>query len=202
MNQKIIDATVELKADGYKSLYYQSTKGLEVIFRPLTFDEYETIMDLERYLDPAAINNTIVKMAVVFSTAGIQWVDNWKRAFDIDHIAQAILDISGFQNKARFFELMDEKRKLAKQVQSLMEIYICTAFKAISPLQLKDMTLEQQIELVAKAEEALGKPIPFDVIMKSDKNDYPVPEGMETTDPMLSADAANPIEWDKIIGRS
>jgi hypothetical protein len=68
MDPLILDNVIKLKADGYKSIYYVKTKGLELIFRPLTFDEYETLMGLESYIDEAAINDCILDIAVLFCT--------------------------------------------------------------------------------------------------------------------------------------
>jgi transcriptional regulator with XRE-family HTH domain len=204
MDPLILDNVIKLKADGYKSIYYVKTKGLELIFRPLTFDEYETLMGLESYIDEAAINDCILDIAVLFCTKGSNWIKSYSRAFEIDHIAQKILDVSGFRNKQTFYRLLKEKRALAKEVQSLIEIYICTAFKAISPLELKNMSLEEQVELLAKAEEALGKPIDFHKILEGDDDPreraYPTPKGMESSKEFLDESVADKVDWNKLNG--
>lgn len=198
MDSQIIDRIVELKADGFKSLYYLNVKGLELIFRPLTFDEHNTIIDLERYLDGASINDTLLRMTVL-SYHEANWIERYPFAFHIDYIAQIILEVSGFQNEERFLSILNEKRHLARQIHSLIEIYICTAFKTISPTQVKAMNLDEQIELFAKAEEALGKPIEFDKLFGEPKKDdlYPTPPGMESTNDLLSAEVADMPDWNE-----
>lgn len=199
MNQNTIQKIVELKASGHKSIYFLEVRGLEVIFRPLTFDEYTTVKGLEGYLDGAAVNDAIVMMCALYCSEGPvdSYVANCKNAFDIDHIAQFILDVSGFENQETFLGILREKRVLAHQLQSLIEIYICSAFKAISPLDLKHMNLEELIELLAKAEEAMNKPIDFDAIFgvltekEMKLRQMPTPQGMNSTEDILSPQAAS-----------
>lgn len=199
MDSRTIEALIELKTEGHRSIYFLEVKGLEILFRPLTFSEYDTVIDIETYLDAVSVNDAILRMAVLYSNApkGIaDWVKNCKRAFYVDHIAQKILDVSGYQNKDRFVELLAEKRKKAQEVQSLIEIYICTAFKTISSKDISNMTLEEQLEYFAKAEEALGKPVDFNAIFnppvkKGRMPNIPRREGMQSsTDDLLSPKVA------------
>lgn len=199
MDSRTIEALIELKTEGHRSIYFLEVKGLEILFRPLTFSEYDTVIDIETYLDAVSVNDAILRMAVLYSNSpkGIaDWVKNCKRAFYVDHIAQKILDVSGYQNKDRFVELLAEKRKKAQEVQSLIEIYICTAFKTISSKDISNMTLEEQLEYFAKAEEALGKPVDFNAIFnppvkKGRMPNIPRREGMQSsTDDLLSSKVA------------
>jgi hypothetical protein len=195
MDSRTIEALIELKTEGHRSIYFLDVRGLEILFRPLTFSEYDTVMDIETYLDAVSVNDAILRMAVLYSNApkGIaEWIKTCKRAFDIDHIAQKILDVSGYQNRDKFIQLLAEKRKKAQEVQSLIEIYICTAFKTISSKDILNMTLEEQLEYFAKAEEALGKPVDFNAIFnpptkKGRMPNIPRREGMQSsTDDLLS----------------
>lgn len=203
MDARTSDALIELKTEGYRSIYYIDVMGLDILFRPLTFHEYEMITDLELYLDGASINDAVLKITVLFSTCpnGIaEWISECKYAFVVDHIAQCILNVSGFQDKNTFIRILGEKRKKAHEIQSLIEIFICTAFKNVTINEIRNMTLEDQLEFFAKAEEALGKPVDFNVIFngnkKRPKNPYPVPEGMQSsTDDMLSPDAAHKFNF-------
>jgi len=199
MDSHTIEALIELKTKGHRSIYFLDVRGLEILFRPLTFSEYDIVMDLETYLDGASINDAILRMTVLFISTGenaFDWVSNCKNAFYIDHIAQKILDISGYQSKEKFFEILKAKRAKAQELQSLIEIYICTAFKTVSTQDVANMNLEQQLEYFAKAEEALGKPVDFNAIFnpkpqKGKKLNFPRPQGMQSsTDDLLSPGVA------------
>lgn len=191
MNANTVKALVSLLAKGHKGLYLLRTERLELIVRPLTFEEYKTIRVLEDHIDPPTINDTILKMSTLYCSysGGIEyWIEYKALAVEPDYLAQAVLDLSGFENQERFNELINAKREQALELRSLIEIYICTAFHMYRPVDVQQMTLEEQIELFTKAEQALGKPIDFDRIQK--QNELPVPEGMESTS-MLSLDAAD-----------
>lgn len=203
MNQNTIQKIVELKASGHKSIYFLNVRGLEFIFRPLTFDEYTTIKDLEGYLDGAAVNDTICIMCLVYCSdqAPGEYVSNCKHAFDVDHIAQHILNMSGFDSQDMFMAILTEKRKEASQLRSLLEIYICSAFHTLSPVDLKRMTLEELLELFAKAEEALNRPVDFNAIFRglTEKEEklrhVPVDPNMMSTEDLLRPDIAAKPEF-------
>lgn len=209
MDTRTSEALIALKTEGFRSIYYLEVEGLELLFRPLTFIENETINDLERYMDGASINDAIVKMVTMYSSApnGIaQWVSECSKAFVIDHIAQMVLDVSGYQSKDRFIEILNEKRSKAHEIQSLIEIYICTAFKNITIAEIRNMTLEDQLEFFAKAEEAIGKPIDFEAIFNPKPNRlnknklYPPKPGMQSSiDDLLNPTLADKPDFNERI---
>ena len=102
--------------------------------------------------------------------------------------------------------ILTEKRQLATQVQSIMEMYICTAFPSLRPSDIELMTMEEQLDLFAKAEKAIGKEVDFDEAIGPGKEgepydprqDYSTPEGHQSTDVMLDPQAADQVKWDQI----
>jgi len=198
MKVDTIDKIISLKADGYKSLYLIQVEGLDFIVRPLTFDEYNTVISLEKYLDGVTINDTLIRIATLYNDAprGLDYYLSHSKAIHADHIAEHILVLSGFQNAETFLKVLEEKRQVAQQAQTIIEIYICTAFRAYTPSDVQKMTLEEQIELFAKAEEALGKPIDFGKLINPEV--YPVAPGMSSTDDITDMMSADQIDWDEI----
>jgi hypothetical protein len=204
MKLNTVDKLIDLKAEGRKSLYLIQVKGLDFIVRPLTFDEYNTVISLEKYLDGATINDTILRICVLYCDYkdGLENFLTHGQAIVPDHIAEKILIISGFEDTSTFLNLLKEKRELAQQAQSLIEIYICTAFHSYKPSDIHQMTLEDQIELFAKAEEATGKPIDFDKILNPNAS-YPVTDGMQSSEDihdMLSMESSDDFT-EEDIGR-
>lgn len=186
MNQETIDRLIELKGAGNKFLYYIELGGLEFIFRPLTFEENNIILDLEAYLDPVSINNTIVLMAVKHCTyrQGIDlWLEQGKAGIP-DHLAQYILNVSGFNDQDKFITTVNEARFKADQLESLIECYICSAFHTMTPDMCKALSLQEQLELFAKAEVILGKPVDFSKIFKvaNEADGYEPAAGMQRSD--------------------
>lgn len=206
MNVNTIDRLIELKAEGHKIVYYFEYEGLDILFRPLTFEQNDIIYDLERYLDGATINDTIIKMTVlhVSDPLGIEYWLNHTRALVPDLIAQKIIDVSGFNNPEKMMQIVEESREKANQLESLLESFICSAFHTISPDQCKAMTLQEQLELFTKAEVILGKTVDFNKVFKPETartkalKSYPKPDGMMSTDDLLGDEGANKFDWNKV----
>jgi hypothetical protein len=214
MQQATLDKFIQLKADEVRTVYFVEIEGLEFLFRPLKFDEYKFVNELDRFLDGANVNDTLLRLAVFHSShdGGLEGWLNRGKAGHPDFLAQTILDLSGFQNPEAFVKLVNEKRAEAAQVHSVIETYICSAFHSIRPEEVANMTLEEQLCLFAKAEQALGNPVNFEEIFGLDKNEeevrpnvdprsMPIPPGYETTAPeignILSSEAADLPEWGK-----
>jgi len=215
MLQATLDRFIQLKADEVRTIYFVEIEGLEFLFRPLKFDEYKFVNELDRFLDGANVNDTLLRLAV-YHCSHLEGLEGWLvsgKAGHPDFLAQAILDLSGFQNPEDFVKLVNEKRAEAAQVHSVIETYICSAFHSIRPEEVANMTLEDQLVLFAKAEQALGNPVDFEQIFGLDKKDgkddkkrpqadprsMPVPPGYETTAPevgnILSPGVADLPEW-------
>ena len=215
MQKATLDRFIQLKADEIRTIYFVEIEGLEFLFRPLKFDEYKFVNELDRFLDGASVNDTLLRLAVYHCSfpGGLEeWLHKGK-AGHADFFAQSILDLSGFQNPEAFVKLVNEKRAEAAQVHAVIETYICSAFHSIRPEEVANMTLEDQLVLFAKAEQAIGNPVDFEQIFGLDKQEegnrpkvdprnIPVPPGYETTAPdignILSPDAADLPDWNSI----
>jgi hypothetical protein len=209
MNQETLDKFIELKADGQRTLFFVQLEGLEFLFKPLTLDEYNSIVELENFLSGAVINDTLLRISIMHCghRSGLEGWLNFSKAGHADFLAQAIIDKSGFQSQDQFLKILGEKRELANQVQSIMESYICTAFPSLRPSDIELMTMEEQLDLFAKAEKSIGKEVDFNDAAppghKADprdpREDYPVPEGYQSADSgILSAAHADRPDWGRL----
>lgn len=153
-------------------------------------------MRMVEYIDAPTINDTVLVMTTLYCDylGNIeQWLEYKALAVEPDFFAQKILDVSGFEDEKAFKEILAVKRSSALEIKTLIEIYICTAFHQYKPYDVQQMNLEEQVELFAKAEQALGRTIDFDNHLKNSNSILPVPPGMESTD-MLSIDEATEFE--------
>lgn len=201
MKKVTLDRLIALKAEGQKAIYYLNVEGRDFLFRPLTFEENNIILDLEKHLDGATINDTIIRMTCLFiELSDLEtWLQSCK-GFLPDHIAEKILKISGFNNVETLLGLVQEKRNKAGELESLIEAYICAAFHTLTPDKCKQMSLEEQIDLLSKAEIIIGKKIDFEKILNVDPREtaYPVPDGMQSTDDLLNSANADKFNWEEI----
>lgn len=186
MKESTLRQFVSLKAQGHKSIFHIAIEGRDFLVRPLTFSEYRLVLDLESTLAGPVINDTIVRMATLhIEEYDIDdWLDDCMPASP-DKLAEVIIKNSGFQNEEVFMDLLIKKREEAQEFQSIIQMYICSAFK-VAPDDVFNMTMEEQLDLFAKAEYILGKPVNIEEMMGKKQEDprarkeVPAPEGMES----------------------
>lgn len=143
----------QLKSE-YGNVYAIEVKGVDVIFRELTFSEYSKIMYFEKSEEYtyADIEDFILQNAIVYP-------DN----FDIYKIppgtvsllAEEILDISGFYSAKVGKAIMEMKRIESNEVKNLMKAFVLATISSYSPEDLENMTFSQLAERVALAEKII-----------------------------------------------
>lgn len=187
MKEKTIEAFVELRLKNYTELFCYELGGLEFIYRPLSFAEYNTILELEDHLSGPEINDHIVTICTLYPSNISKWLDIAKAA-DPDTYAQKILDESGWNSSDKMLQLFMKGKEERDELPALIELVICTVYKALRPEDIKNMTLKEQMSLYAKAEliyNAGGTNLDIESMLKQDANKQkimPVPEGMQSTD--------------------
>jgi hypothetical protein len=182
MKEQTVKEFVQLRGRGHKSIFQLEIKGRDILVRPLTYSEYSLVLDLENSLDGPVINDTIVRMASLYIEG--QTVDTWLEQCSPsspDNLAEVIIKNSGFQDEDVFAKTLIEKRETASEFQSIIQMYICSVFK-VAPNDVLNMTMEEQLDLFAKAEYMLGKPVDIEEMMGSgqSENGPPSPEDMES----------------------
>lgn len=203
MKDNTAQSYVTLRSEGHRELYYIKIGGRELIFRPLTFDEYELVLDMEKHLDGPFINDTIVRIASLYCEGGVEAFLLESKAGFPDKLAESIIQVTGFQNKQLFKQKLIHKRNEATTLESIMQTTSCMAF-GIKPHEWRDFTMEEQLEIFAKAEQALGTPIDIDMVLGDSAQQEtavplapPVPPGMESID-FLHAEGDQP-DFNKIL---
>lgn len=94
-------------------------------------------------------------------------------------VAIKIMSLSNIRSEDGFKLALGNKRKSSTTLQSTIESLIGKAFPSLSPIDLKNLTQEQQITYLTKAETLLGTKLELD--RKPSRRRGPkVPEGFSS----------------------
>lgn len=151
----------------YGNIYSVTIKKQEVIFRELTFKEYENILYLKTLndIDSSDIEDFILQYAVVypdgFDTMSIP-------PGNVSTLSAEILDLSGLYSASVAKNILEQKRLEANEVKNLMKAFVIATITSYSPEDLENMTFSELAEKVALSEKIIE--------IKQNAN------GMESTD--------------------
>ena len=136
------------------SVFEVTVKNVDVVFRELTFNEYDKIIEYQASEDFSSVDteDLIIERAVVYP-----------EDFDINRIppgmvtslAKKIIDFSGFYTARVAKQILEEKRQQANEVRSLMKAFIIATITSYTPEDLDNMTFSQIAELVALSEKII-----------------------------------------------
>jgi hypothetical protein len=151
----------------YGNIYSVDIKNQTVVFRELTFKEYDKILYLKTLedIDSSDIEDIILEYAVIYP-----------EGFDtmtippgiVANLSSEILDISGFFSASIAKRILEEKRVEANDVKNLMKAFVLATITSYAPEDLEDMTFSELAEKVALSEKIIE--------IKQNAN------GMESTD--------------------
>ena len=138
----------------YGNIYSVNIKNKDIIFRELTFKEYNKILyykDLEDF-SSADVEDLVLEFTIVypedFDSARIP-------PGNVSSLAQEVLDISGITSAKLAKRILQEKREEATEVKNLMKAFVLATISTYSPEQLDEMTFSQLAERVALAEKII-----------------------------------------------
>lgn len=138
----------------YGSIFSVNLKDQQVIFRELTFNEYDKILEYKNLEETSSFDSEdfIIHSAVVypenFSLEKIQ-------PGLISSLAQQIMDFSGFYSASLAKRVLETKREKANEVRGLMKAFVLTTITVYSLEDLDKMTFSQLAELVALSEKII-----------------------------------------------
>jgi hypothetical protein len=136
----------------YGNIYSVDIKNQTVVFRELTFKEYDKILYLKTLedIDSSDIEDIILEYAVIYP-----------EGFDtmtippgiVANLSSEILDISGFFSASIAKRILEEKRVEANDVKNLMKAFVLATITSYAPEDLEDMTAlsEKIIEIKQNA---------------------------------------------------
>jgi len=143
----------ELK-NTYGNVYSVKIKNYDLIFRELTFKEYDEILylkDLEDY-SSADIEDLILNFAIVYPE---DFDINKIPPGNVSSLAQNVLDQSALTSVSLASSILDEKRNQINQVKNLMKAFVLATISTYSPDELDLMTFSQLAYNVALSEKII-----------------------------------------------
>ena len=138
----------------YGSVFQTIIKDIEVVFRELTFSEYDKIAEYQNSGDYSSVDteDLIIECAVVYPE---DFNINKIPPGMVTSLAEQIVDFSGFYSARLAKQILEDKREYANQVRSLMKAFVLATITSYSPEQLDDMTFSQLAEKVALSEKII-----------------------------------------------
>lgn len=138
----------------YGSAFAVNVKGQDVVFRELTFDEYDKVVEYKNSESKSSADaeDLIISAAVVYPENF-----NFEKLPPglITSLAQEIIDFSGFYSAKLAKSILESKREQAKEVRSLMKAFVLATIPSYTPEQLDEMTFSQLAERVALSEKII-----------------------------------------------
>ena len=137
----------------YGSIFQTHLKQQPVVFRELTFAEFDRIAEYEASGESKAeIEDLIIKSAVIYPEDMV--LDNYPAGL-ISSLADEILEESGFSSPSRAKRVLDEKRQQAAEVRSLMKAFVLSTINTYLPEDLDELTYSKLAEKVALSEKII-----------------------------------------------
>jgi hypothetical protein len=148
------EVLIELKQK-YGPLFAISIKGIDLLFRELTFEEFDKIATVQRdgVMSSAEAEDKILEATIVYPDKKV--LDKIP-AGAFSSIAQEILDASGFSSARTAKARLEEKRReVQTEVRPLMKSFVLATMPAYKPEDLDLMTFSELAERVALAEKII-----------------------------------------------
>lgn len=138
----------------YGSVFQTSIRKQEVVFRELTFAEYDKIAEYQKSFDhsSADVEELIIKFAVVYPEN--LDLDSYPPGI-VSSLAEEILEESGFSSAKRAKAILEKMRRQAAEVRNLMKAFVLATMPKYSPEDLDNMTFSKLAENVALAEKII-----------------------------------------------
>ena len=137
----------------YGSIFETYLKKDLVIFRELTFAEFDKIAEHESLGESSAeIEDLIIKSAVLYPEDIV--LDNYPAGL-VASLAEEILQESGFASPAKAKRTLDDKRAQAAEVRNLMKAFVLSTITTYSPEDLDNLTYTKLAEKVALSEKII-----------------------------------------------
>jgi hypothetical protein len=138
----------------YGNIYSVDIKDKTIVFRELTFKEYDQILSYQTIdgYSYADIEDYILAYSIVYP----EGFDIYKiPTGNISSLAQSVLDISGITSARLAKQILEEKRFEVNEVKNLMKAFVLATISSYTPEELENMTFSQLSERVALAEKII-----------------------------------------------
>lgn len=138
----------------YGSVFETSLKKQQILFRELTFAEFDQIAQHQITEDYSSgdVEEIIISYGVVYPE---DFDINAYPPGLISALAEEILEESGFSSAKKAKQTMELKRDKAQEVRNLMKAFILATITGYTPEDLDNMTFSKLSEMVALSEKII-----------------------------------------------
>jgi hypothetical protein len=138
----------------YGSIFETSIKKQVILFRELTFSEFDLIAEFQKNGDSTAadIEDLIIKFAVIYPENFN--ADDYPAGL-VSSLAEEVLEESGFSSAKRAKQIVEQKREEAAEVRTLMKAFVLSTISSFKPSDLDNMTFSKLAEYVALSEKVI-----------------------------------------------
>jgi len=136
----------------YKNIYSIPFRGVDYIFREISFREYDDAINHERANDSASAEEFLVDIALL-SPVGQAYDDT--PAGVITSLAEEILEYSGFGAPRHAKEVLDRHRDEVNNVHGLMKAFVLASMPSYKEEELDELTFNQLAAKVALSEKVM-----------------------------------------------
>lgn len=139
------------------------------VFRPLTIKELEAIISLAETLGEVAIEDWIVETTFIGSQSDKEYLLNKTPFLLVKNCSSKIAGFSNIQLEEDYKKAIIDNRSKINTLQNVVERIICKAYKSYNHEDVKNMTQNKQLEILAKAESIAEEQIDFGTKNKNKK---------------------------------
>ena len=185
-----LKAALTLKSQ-FPDIFYIKILDVEFLFRPLKYSEFRAIGESD--LPPEHLNDLIFENVVLYRGFERKFLD-CEPAGIVDSLVEAVKVCSGFGDEQIIVPELERHRQETDNVESLIELFVCTAFPSITPLKVREMTFHEQMRSVVLAEAVLKVKFPI-----GQEQERPKKRGRRSPEAsaVLSKSAADAPDFDK-----
>jgi len=128
----------------YGSIFETSIKKEIILFRELTFSEFDEISEFQKNGDSsnADIEDLIIKYAVIYPH---DFDSDKYPAGLVSSLAEEVLEESGFSSAKKAKHIVEQKREEANEVRSLMKAFVLATMPTFRPSDLDNMTFSKLV---------------------------------------------------------
>lgn len=147
------DTLVQLKKK-YGRLFTVTVKGFDIVFKELTFAEYDEIYSYQVSPDfsSAEAEDIILQYAIVYP----QNFDIYKiPAGAVSELASEIINFSGFASARIAKQTVEAEREQANEVRNLMKAFIMATMSSYTEEDLDQLTFSEMAKKLALAEKII-----------------------------------------------
>ena len=138
----------------YGYIYSVSARGVEYVFRELTYAEHDVCINVERNEGSAEAEDKIVEIALLSTDP----VVNFDRipAGVISSLSEEVLELSGFASPRYARSILNEYREtVGSSFRTLMKAFILSTMPAYKEEELDQLTFRKMAEKLVLAEQII-----------------------------------------------